>query len=78
MKKDKEKIKAIHDDKLIELLKNLGLYEDLINSKIKCKFCKEIVTLDNLSAIIPDSGNIGLSCDKPQCLAKMNSFLNEK
>ena len=78
MKKDKERIKAVHDDNLIPLLKNLGFYDDLIAGRIKCKFCKGIVTIDNLSALIPDSGNVGLACDKPNCQAKLNSFLNER
>lgn len=78
MKKDKERIKAIHDDNLIALLKNLKLYDDIMARKIKCKFCKESISLDNLSAIIPDSGNIGFACDSPKCLARFNSFLNEK
>jgi len=78
MKKDREKIKAVHDDNLIPLLKNLGLYDGLMAGKIKCKFCREAVTLDNLSAVVPDSGNVGLACDKPRCLAKLNSFLSEK
>ena len=78
MKKDKERIKAIHDDHLFELLKNLGLYDNILKGLVKCKFCKEVITLENLSAIIPDSGNIGFACDSPKCLRKFNGFLNEK
>jgi hypothetical protein len=78
MKRDREKLKAISDDKLIVLLKNLGLYQDVIDGKIKCKFCGEKVTLDGISAIFPDSGSIKLACDKPACIARLNEFLNQK
>ena len=78
MKKDKENIKAIHDDNLIELLTNLDLIDNLNASKLNCKFCKEVISLDNLSAIFPDSGSIKLSCDHPKCISKLNRYLNEK
>lgn len=78
MKKDREKLKAISDDKLIDLLKNINLYDSVVDRKIKCKFCGEIVTLDCISAIFPESGSIKISCDKPSCLAGLNNFLNEK
>ena len=78
MKKDKERLKAIHDDNLISLLTNLNLIDDVNSSMVKCKFCKGTITIENICAVIPDTGNIGLSCDKPNCLAKLNSFLNQK
>lgn len=78
MKKDREKINAITDDKLILLLTNIGLYENVISGKIKCKFCGEIVTIECISAIFPESGSIKISCDKPSCIAGLNNFLNQK
>lgn len=77
MKRDKEKLKAISDDKLIDLLKNIGLYQDVMEGKIKCKFCGEYVTLDCISSIFPDSGSIKLACDKPTCIAGLNNYLNQ-
>lgn len=78
MKKDREKIKAISDDKLIILLKNIALYEDVITGKIKCKFCGEIVKIECINAIFPDSGSIKIACDKPICIAGLNNYLNQK
>lgn len=77
MKKDKEIVKAIHDDKLETFLKSIKVYEDLIAGKIKCKFCGDPVTIDNLYTVFPESGAIKFACDKAACIAKMNIYLNE-
>ncbi|HTO15981.1 MAG TPA: hypothetical protein VLZ83_09425 [Edaphocola sp.] len=78
MKKDREKIKAVSDDKLIDLLKNINLYDDVIIGKIKCKFCGETAKIECISAIFPDSGSIKVACDSPKCIAGLNNFLNQK
>ncbi len=78
MKKDKEIVKAIHDDKLDDFLKSIKVYDDVINGKIKCKFCDGKITLDNLYTVFPESGAIKFACDKASCIAKMNNYLNEK
>lgn len=78
MRKDREKLKAVSDDKLVDLFKNLGLYDSVLEGKLKCKFCGEIVTLDSISAIFPESGSIKIVCDKPSCLAGFNNFLKQQ
>lgn len=78
MRQNRAIIKAVHDDNLEQFLRNLGIYENLITEKIKCKFCNEILTLDNLSSVFPDSGSIKLTCDQPGCINKLNNYLNEK
>lgn len=78
MKKDKEIIKAVHDNKLIEFLKNIKVYDSIIEGEKKCKFCKNQITIENLYTVFPESGSIKFVCDKPECIAKMNSYLNEK
>lgn len=30
------KVKAVHDDDLVQLLQSLNVYEDVINKKCKC------------------------------------------
>jgi len=78
MKKDREKIKAVSDDKLIDLLKNINLYDDIIAEKIKCKFCGEIAKLDCISAIFPDSGSIKVACDRPSVSGNLQCRKNGK
>jgi len=78
MKKDKEIIKAVHDNNLIEFLKSIKVYDSIIKGEKKCKFCKNQISIENLYTVFPESGSIKFVCDKPECIAKMNSYLNEK
>jgi hypothetical protein len=66
-------IKAIHDDDLENFLKGLGIHWDFIHGKLSCAFCKEIITIDNLHSLFPDSGSIKLCCSKPKCVYELFS-----
>jgi len=67
----KYKIPAVHDSDLQGVLTSAGLYSDYIKNKIKCKFCNDIITNENLCAIMPDSGSIKLICNKEECIKAM-------
>lgn len=62
-----EKIHAIHDDDLEKFLGSLGLLSSITKGQLHCKFCREVITLQTLQSIFPDSGNISVVCNKPQC-----------
>lgn len=64
-------IQTIYDEDLPKLLSDLGLKEDFDNSKIKCNFCGETVTKDNLLTIFSDGKEIKLSCNKESCRVKI-------
>lgn len=72
-----EKISAVHDDDLISFLTSIGSINDINYGKIKCKFCKEQITLDNIQAVIPDSGSISYICNNPTCTRKFISFMKD-
>jgi hypothetical protein len=57
----KKAIKAVHDDDLVVFVKGLGIYLDCINNKLSCDFCEDVITVENLHAIFPDSGAIKVS-----------------
>lgn len=71
----KEILKAVHDYDLEQLLQNLDLLEKIRNNQLKCKFCKNVVTLENLHSIFPQSGNIQMVCDNPDCIRQLFDFL---
>jgi hypothetical protein len=75
---DKDVLHAVHDDDLRKLLENLGHLKDFEEGKIKCKFCKDTVTFENLSTIFPESGSIKFVCNKPDCAAQLSSHLGPK
>lgn len=74
----KSNLNAIHDNDLEKLLENLNLIEKLKQSELKCKFTEEIITLENLHSIFPESGTIKLVCDSPEAIKQLSEYLNEK
>jgi len=50
------KSKMVYEDDLVPFLQNLGIYEDLMAGKFKCRVTGEVITLENLEAIIPENG----------------------
>lgn len=60
-------LKAVYDDDLANLLKNLNIYDDLVAGKIKCKFCREVTDLENLSSVFPNGGTVHVCCSKAEC-----------
>ncbi|WP_157209282.1 hypothetical protein [Mariniflexile maritimum] len=74
----KAKLNAVHDDDLIALLKKLNILEKIKNGEVKCKFTKEIITLDNLHSIFPEEGTIKVVCDTPEAIKSLSEYINEK
>ena len=71
---NKEKIKAVHDDDLEKFLGDIGMLRNLSKGKIHCKFCGDIINLDSLQAIFPDSGTINVICNKKICIRKFLDY----
>lgn len=73
---DKETIKAIHDEKFVTFLKNINIYDDILNGACKCKFCKQVVGIDNIYTIFPEEGKIKIVCDSTDCMVELGKYLN--
>lgn len=71
-------VKAVLDNDLSEFLDSIGVLGDIKAGRMKCKFCDEVVTLENLHAIFPDSGNISVICSDPECVKALNEYLYER
>ena len=69
---------AVHDDDLREYLESLGLLADLEAERLRCKLCGDAVSLLNLHALFPDSGTIGVICDRADCIKKLVRNLWER
>lgn len=65
-------LNAVYGDDIISALKNIDEYDRVIAGKVKCKFCGEKITLDIISAIFPESGDVKYICSSPECITKMN------
>lgn len=77
-KRARETVSAVHDDNLEVFLRHLGVYDDVIHGRSKCKFCGNPVNYDQIATVFADSGSIKLVCNKPECIAKLSEYLSEK
>lgn len=71
-------IKAVHDDDLLGLLESLELLNKFNAGKLKCAFCDETISHENLHSLYPDGGTIKLVCNKPSCVSALMAKLEEK
>ncbi|QNO14912.1 hypothetical protein HYG86_09070 [Alkalicella caledoniensis] len=60
-------IKAVHDDDLVNFLQSLGEYDKVIAGTMKCQFCGEIITLDNIQSVFPLDGEVAYCCNSTKC-----------
>jgi hypothetical protein len=74
---EKKTIKAVHDDDLEDVLKGLGIYNDFAYGKLKCAFCRDAITWDNLHSMFPYSGLVRCCCSKPNCVKDLLIRINE-
>ena len=76
--KEVKSLNVVHDDELISLLEKLGVKETVMKGGKKCKFCSGVVTIENIYSIFPESGDIKIVCENPDCIKKLISYVNEK
>lgn len=73
----KEAVHAIGDDKFENFLNSLGVLDLVKAGRIKCKFCKDVLTVETISYVLPDGGSIKCVCDKPECTSSLLEYINE-
>ena len=71
-------LNAVYDKDLETLLENLNLLEKIKNRKVKCKFTKEVITLENLYTIFPEEGTIKVVSDSPRAIKRLSEYINDK
>jgi hypothetical protein len=64
----KGEIKGIFEDDLQQFLKSIGELSEIRAGKVKCKNCGNIITIENLAIVYPDSGDIKYICNNPECV----------
>jgi len=66
----KQELDFVHDQDLLPVLEKLGLKDDFLAGKIKCAFCNDVVTSDNLYSFFEDGG-VKVGCNKEACMKKL-------
>jgi len=63
-------LKAVHEEELEKYLNGLGILDDLIEGKFKCRHCEIKITLDNFLCIYPVNDEIAICCENLKCYQK--------
>jgi len=71
-------LNVVHDKELVNFLIKIGVWEKIQNKKKYCKFCKEIITFDNLHSVFPKSGEINIVCSKTECIKQLLEYIQTK
>lgn len=68
---DTSEIKAILDEDFENLLRRLNVYDAVVNGTVTCEYCHEGITLDNISMVFPQNGQVCFCCDKKECTEQL-------
>jgi hypothetical protein len=63
----RQKLPAIERENLIPLLVKLDMYDALVEGRLHCLFCEEVLTLDNLAGLYRRDNEIAVFCIRPGC-----------
>ena len=78
MANEYKSLNAVYVDDLDDLLDSVGLLQDFKAEKLKCKFCRDVVSEKNIYSLISDSGQYKLVCSRAQCVAALMEFVTER
>jgi hypothetical protein len=68
MASGRDEIRAVFDDDLTGLLERLGVLADFNGGRFKCFHSGDVLTLENLHAVFPESGQVKGVCSKSECV----------
>lgn len=66
-----DNLKAVYSSDLGSFLENLGLAEKFNQGKIVCRYCKCVITKENLYAIVPVNNTVEFCCNQPGCVLSL-------
>ncbi len=67
--RDRTTVRAVHDDDIENLLRDLGIFDDVLEGKLTCDVCDEQVTLAKVGAIFVRDGVVRIACTNEDCCA---------
>lgn len=79
MFRGRRELPVFEKKQLWDILERVGLLEKMLNGKLFCSFCKELVSEENFGALFIFHGTeeIGVSCNSPNCLKRIAEVIGE-
>lgn len=69
----REKVPAIHKRDLESVLRDLGLFDELLAGSLSCAMCGTPITLDTLLCLFMEENEIRLCCSNFECYQRVLS-----
>ena len=70
MKQEVFEVKVVLDDDVEDLLKNLGLLDEMRAGSLTCALCSNPITLENFGGVFKKNGEIKVFCSDPICFSR--------
>jgi len=61
-------IYAVDDKSLVDVLKKIGNYQDVVAGRTHCYFCGRSVTMQNIGGFFKHEGQVRVVCNNIRCL----------
>lgn len=64
----KTRMRFVHEEDLISLLDSMGITEQIEKGDVRCLYCNQKITFENLWAIKKKNKKICVVCSESECL----------
>ena len=71
------RVTAVDDDALGDFLSELGIASAIDRGEMRCQFCENALTRDNLAAVFPYGGHVAGVCAQPDCIRQLMRYRDE-
>jgi hypothetical protein len=68
---NRQKIPAIHTMDMVDILKELGIYDRISRGEIKCPICGSMITIDSAQCIYMEENEVKICCNASKCCEKV-------
>ena len=55
------------------VLEKLGVKDDFLKGNIKCPFCDEVITMENLYSFFLETDKLKMVCSKDNCVGRLKA-----
>jgi dimeric dUTPase (all-alpha-NTP-PPase superfamily) len=76
MEAKKKIVKTIYHKETADFFESIGLIEKLMEKKIHCSVCGDVITLENFRAVTRKRGDLLFCCDKERCIREFTIYVS--